>query len=83
MKKRGKGWKAPVIHLNDSQTGLVAFTGRYIWTRKGILKESRPAYEIDPVLEKSVIAFSTHTYLNRGDYPVRQRNAYGEDTLTY
>ncbi len=63
-----KKWKAPLLHLNDSQTALVA-AFRKIY------------YDEDPVLGKAIVAFTTHTYGNRRDYPLNE--GYGDRVLNF
>ncbi|MDD4013499.1 MAG: glycogen/starch synthase, partial [Candidatus Omnitrophica bacterium] len=64
----GSRWKAPVIHLNDSQVALVSVYRKIF-------------HENDPVLGGATVAFTTHTYGNRKAYPVA--NGYGDGVLDF
>lgn len=64
----GSHWKAPVMHLNDSQTALVSVYRKIF-------------YENDPVLGGATVAFSTHTYGNRKTYSIP--NGDGDKTLNF
>jgi hypothetical protein len=76
-----KEWKAPVLHLNDSQVALVAAYRRIELDQQRGMQAKNPSYEIDPVLENEIICFSTHTYGNRKDYELR--NGYGSNMLGF
>ncbi|MBU1784776.1 MAG: glycogen/starch synthase [Candidatus Omnitrophica bacterium] len=77
----GFEWKAPVLHLNDSQTALVSVY-RKIWLDIGKNRHARdPECRLDPVLEGAVICFTTHTYGNRTQYGTR--DGYGDGILDF
>ena len=63
-----KKWKAPLLHLNDSQTALIAAYRKI-------------HYDDDPILGKAVVAFTTHTYGNRREYPLNE--GYGDKVLNF
>lgn len=61
-------WKAPFLHLNDSQVALVS-SYRKIF------------YDDDPILGKAIVGFTTHTYGNRKEYPIGE--GYGDGVLDF
>ncbi|MDD5634890.1 MAG: glycogen/starch synthase, partial [Candidatus Omnitrophica bacterium] len=67
-KREQQEWKAPLIHLNDSQTGLVAVYMKILLDKEIAKKEKDPNYTIDPFLENATVFFTTHTYWNRRSY---------------
>jgi glycogen synthase len=68
MEKLHKEWKAPLLHLNDSQTALVAAYRKIF-------------HNSDPVIGEAVVAFTTHTYGNRKEYPIAE--GYGDNVLDF
>lgn len=64
----GNKWKAPVIHLNDSQVALVSVYRKIF-------------FDNDPVLGPATVAFTTHTYGNRKHYP--RENGYGDGVMEF
>jgi hypothetical protein len=68
MEELNKEWKAPVMHLNDSQVALVSAYRKIF-------------HDKDPVLGEAVVAFTTHTYGNRKEYPLGE--GYGDNVLDF
>ncbi|MBF0253209.1 MAG: hypothetical protein HQL29_05270 [Candidatus Omnitrophica bacterium] len=66
--KKGKDWKGPVLHLNDSQVALISAYRQIELDIEIKNKINDPTYQIDPVLDDMVIAMTTHTYRNRKSY---------------
>ena len=79
--EKGAAWKAPVVHINDSQTALVAVYKKIELDKEVARRKENSDHEVDPVLEDATIAFTTHTYRNRWDYPVGITGGYGEYQL--
>ena len=79
MADSGNQWKAPVIHLNDSQVALVSVYRKIMLDQEKSLKQKDPSYKVDEFLKHAVMAFTTHTYNNRKEY--RLENGTGDRTL--
>lgn len=60
-------WKAPVVHLNDSQVALVPVYRRIDLDEQLKKNQKDASFEIDPVMKDSIFFFTTHTYGNRRD----------------
>ena len=79
--KQGEAWKAPVMHLNDSQVALISVYRKIQFDTERAKKQKNPGHFIDPVLEHAIIAFSTHTYGNRKEYDLD--NGFGDGVLDF
>ena len=79
--KLGEAWKAPVMHLNDSQVALVSVYRKILFDAEKAKNEKNPSHIIDPVLEHATVAFSTHTYGNRKVYDLE--NGFGDSVMDF
>ena len=74
-------WKAPIIHTNDSQTALVGIYAFIKREEERAKWEKDPKFKINPILEEMIIAFTTHTYNNRTEYPIAE--GQGDNVLDF
>lgn len=85
-KDMGQAWKAPVVHVNDSQTALVPVY------RKMSLKDAQKKYNssgskdderILEVIKGMTISFTTHTYKNRKEYSLEtaESREYADEVM--
>ncbi|MDD4956204.1 MAG: glycogen/starch synthase [Candidatus Omnitrophica bacterium] len=76
-------WKAPILHLNDSQTALVSVYRKIQLEEQLAKAEENPRFEVDRVLREMTVAFTTHTYGNRKSYSRNAQDRYGDKVLDF
>ena len=77
--KHKQEWKAPVLHLNDSQMALISVYRKILLDEETTRSETEPGFTVDPVLEEAAIFFTTHTYGNRKEYSLDHYRREGQD----
>ncbi|HNX91262.1 MAG TPA: hypothetical protein PKG81_05355, partial [Candidatus Omnitrophota bacterium] len=77
-------WKAPVVHLNDSQVALVSVYAKIELDKEIEKAEKDNSYIVNPVLDDMVMCFTTHTYANRKEYSLEGgANDYSEGIMSF